>query len=136
MSEENIEIVRRASDAWNRQDIEGDTRPDRSRGRVRQCLDSRRAGDQARARRIVAVVRNQWESLPGALLEVDRASTTGATRSSPRATFLVRCLEVMLASAIPILHSYKFRDGKIIRLEKLGAGPDFPDALKAAGLSE
>ncbi|HYH60809.1 MAG TPA: nuclear transport factor 2 family protein, partial [Solirubrobacterales bacterium] len=36
----------------------------------------------------------------------------------------------------PILMSFKFRDGKIVRFEQLGAGPDFPDALKAAGLSK
>jgi hypothetical protein len=36
----------------------------------------------------------------------------------------------------PILLSWKFRDGKVIRLEMLGAGPEFPEALEAAGLSE
>jgi hypothetical protein len=36
----------------------------------------------------------------------------------------------------PLLMSWTFRDGKLIRLEQLGPGPDFPEALKAAGLSE
>jgi hypothetical protein len=36
----------------------------------------------------------------------------------------------------PLLISWRFRDGKIIRLEMLGAGPEFADALEAAGLRE
>ena len=36
----------------------------------------------------------------------------------------------------PILQSWRFRDGKVIRLEMLGDGANFHDALEAAGLSE
>jgi hypothetical protein len=36
----------------------------------------------------------------------------------------------------PILLSWKIRDGKITRIEVLGAGPEFHKALEAAGLSE
>ena len=36
----------------------------------------------------------------------------------------------------PILQSWRFRDGKVIRLEMLGAGPEFQKALEAAGLSD
>jgi hypothetical protein len=36
----------------------------------------------------------------------------------------------------PLLISRKFRDGTLIRLEVLGAGPEFAGALEAAGLTE
>jgi hypothetical protein len=36
----------------------------------------------------------------------------------------------------PTLLSWTISDGKVIRVEILGTGPEFEDALRAAGLSE
>ena len=44
--------------------------------------------------------------------------------------------EVTLGSATRSSYCGSSRDGKLIRLEQLGAGPQFPDALEAAGLRE
>jgi ketosteroid isomerase-like protein len=135
MSGENVELVRRAMDAWNRQDIEsilGLTDPEGEYVNAPTAVEpgTRRGHDE-----IAAVMRKQWESLSGAIQEIDR--------------FVDRGDEVItvgrLSRAMPgsdtrisnrILISWRFRDGKLIRLEQLGAGPDFPDALKAAGLRE
>ena len=76
----------------------------------------------------------QWESIPGAAQEIDRVEDRGdeiitvgsVSRTMPGSDARI---------SNPLLISWKFRDGKVIRLEQLGAGPDFPDALKAAGLS-
>ena len=37
---------------------------------------------------------------------------------------------------VPILLSWKIRDGKVIRIEMLGTGSEFQKALEAAGLRE
>lgn len=81
----------------------------------------------------VVVMRKQWEDIPGALLEIDRFHDRGngiitegrLSRTMPGSDDRI---------STPLLMSWKFRGGQLIRLELLGAGPDFPDALKTAGL--
>jgi len=135
MSEENAEVVRRAVDAWNRQDAEGIvalTHPECEYVNAPTAVEpgTRRGHDE-----VVAVMRKQWEILSGAFQEIDRLHDRGdeiiteghVSRTMPGS-------DVRITN--PILISWKFRDGKLIRLEQLGAGPEFPDALKAAGLAE
>jgi hypothetical protein len=84
---------------------------------------------------LVAVFRTQWKALPGGLLEIDRLHDRGdeiitvgrVSRTMPGSNTRI---------SNPLLTSSKFRDGQLVRLEQLGAGPEFPAALEAAGLSE
>jgi ketosteroid isomerase-like protein len=135
MSQENVEIVYRMLDAWNRQDIEGIldlTDPEAEYVNAPTAVEpgTRRGHDE-----IVVVLRTQWESLSGALQEIDRFDDRGdeiitvgsVSRTMPGSNARI---------SNPLLISWKFRDGKLIRLEQLGAGPQFPDALEASGLSE
>ena len=135
MSQENVEIVRRPVDAWNRQDAEGIlalTDPGCEYVNAPMAVEpgTRRGHDE-----IVAVMRKQWEILSGAVQEIDRFHDRGdeiitegrVSRTMPGSDGRI---------SNPLLISWQFRDGKLIRLEQLGAGPEFPDALKAAGLSE
>jgi ketosteroid isomerase-like protein len=135
MSQENVEIARRMLDAWNRQDIEGIlalTDPGAEYVNAPTAVEpgTRRGHDE-----VAAVMRKQWEILSGAVQEIDRFHDRGdeiitvgrVSRTMPGSDARI---------SNPLLMSWKFRDGKLIRLEQLGAGPDFSDALKAAGLSE
>ena len=135
MSQENVEIVGRLVDAWNRQDLEAMlalTDPEAEYVNAPTAVEpgTRRGHDE-----MVAVLRKQWEGIPGALLEIDRFHDRGdeiitegrISRTMPGSDARI---------STPGLISWKFSDGKLIRLEQLGAGPEFPDALKAAGLSE
>jgi ketosteroid isomerase-like protein len=135
MSQENVEIARRMLDAWNRQDIEGIlalTDPEAEYINAPTAVEpgTRRGHDE-----IVAVFRKQWEILSDAVQEIDRFHDRG-----DEIITVGRVSRTMPGSYAritnPLLMSWKFRDGKLIRLEQLGAGPDFPDALKSAGLSE
>jgi len=122
-------------DAWNRQDIEvilALTDPEAEYVNAPTAVEpgTRRGHDE-----IVAVMRKQWESLTGAVQEIDRFHDRGdeiitvgrVSRTMPGSDARI---------SNPLLMSWRFRDGRLVRLEQLGAGPDFPDALEAAGLSE
>ena len=98
MSQENVEIIRRMLDAWNRQDIEvilALTDPEAEYVNAPTAVEpgTRRGHDE-----IVAVMRKQWESLTGPFRR-SIGSTTGATKSSPWGVSLGRCREVTLGSA-------------------------------------
>ena len=136
MSHENVELARRLLDAWNRQDIEGIlalTDPEAEYVNEPKAVEpgTRRGHDE-----IVTVFRKQWEILSGALQEIDQFHDRGddeiITEGSVSRTMPGSDARI----STPLLLSWKFRDGKVIRLEQLGAGPEFPDALKSAGLAK
>jgi ketosteroid isomerase-like protein len=135
MSQENVEIARRMLDAWNRQDIEGIlalTDPEAEYVNAPTAVEpgTRRGHDE-----VAAVMRKQWEGLSGAVQEIDRFHDRGdEIITVGRVSRAMPGSDVRISN--PLLLSWKFRDGKLIRLEQLGAGPDFRDALKAAGLPE
>ena len=135
MSGENVEIVRRLVDAWNRQDLEGIlalTGPDPEYVNAPTAVEpgTRRGQDE-----IVAVLRTQWESIPGALWEIDRFHDRGdEIITEGRISRTMPGSDARISN--PLLMSWRFRDGRLVRLEQLGAGPQFPEALEAAGLSE
>jgi ketosteroid isomerase-like protein len=135
MSEKDLEIIRRLLDAWNRQDLEGilaliDPEAEYVNAPTAVEPGTRRGHDE-----IVAAMRKQWEILSGAIQKIDRFHDRGdeiitegqVSRTMPGSDERI---------SNPLLISWKFRDGKVVRLEQLGAGPEFPDALKTAGLSE
>ena len=130
-----MEIVRRALDAWNRQDIEGILALIHPEGEYVNAPTAVEPGTRRGHDEIVAVMQMQWENIPGARWEIDRFDDRGdeiitvgsVSRTMPGSDARI---------SNPLLASWKFRDGKVLRLEQLGAGPGFRDALEAAGLSE
>ncbi len=135
MAQENVEIIRRLVDAWNRQDIDGILaliHPDGEYVNAPAAVEpgTRRGHDE-----IVAVMRKQWDILSGASQEIDRFHDRGEEIiTEGRVSRTMPGSDTRISN--PLLMSWKFRDGELIRLEMLGAGPEFPEALKAAGLRE
>ena len=135
MSQENVEIIRRLVEAWNRQDIDGILAVVHPEGEYVNAPTAVEPGTRRGHDEIVAVMRKQWEFLAGGIQEIDRFHDRGdeiitvgrVSRTMPGSDARI---------SNPILISWKFRDGSLIRLEQLGAGPEFAEALKAAGLSE
>jgi ketosteroid isomerase-like protein len=133
MSEESTEVVRRLVDAWNRQDVEeilALTDPEAAYVNASNAVEP---GTRRGHAELVAVVRSQWEALPGARWEIDRLHDRGSEVIS-----VGRVSRAMPESDDridnPIVQSWGFRGGKVARIEMLGAGPDFREALAAAGL--
>ena len=130
-----VEIVHRLVDAWNRQDIEGIlalTDPEIEYVNAPEAVEpgTRRGHDE-----LAAVVQIQWESLPGGRQEIDRVHARGdEIISVGRISRTMPGSDARISN--PVLISWKFRDDEVTRLEVLGAGPQFPDALEAAGLEE
>ena len=135
MSGENVEIVRRLMDAWNRQDLEvilALTNPEVEYVNAPNAVEpGTRRGHDA----MVVVMRKQWEGIPGAVQEIDRFHDRGdEIITEGRLSRTMPGSDARISN--PLLMSWRFRDGRLVRLEQLGAGPEFPDALEAAGLSE
>ena len=136
MSEENVEIVRRVIDAWNRRDIEdllvlGDPEGEYVNPPSAVEPGTRRGRDE-----IAAVMRAQWELLTDGRWEIDRIYDRGE-----EVIALGRISRRMPGSDARLeghsLVSYKIRSGKIVRIEVLAFGRDeVHAALEAAGLSE
>ncbi len=135
MSEENVEIVRRGLDAWNRRDIDdllADTDPGIETSTPRRQSSRERGG----CAEVSAVWRAQWEILLDARFKVDRFFDRG-----DEIVVLGRLSRRMPGSDARIddrfLGSWKLRDGKVIRVEALGFGrAEVQTALEAAGLRE
>jgi ketosteroid isomerase-like protein len=136
MSEESVEIVRRAIDAWNRRDIEdllalADTDAEYFNSPSAIEPGTRRGRDE-----IAAVMRAQWELLTDGRWETDQIYDRGE-----EVIALGRISRRMPGSDARLegqsLISYKIRSGKMVRIEVLAFGRDeVHAALEAAGLSE
>ena len=116
-----MEIVRNLVDAWNHQDAEGIlglVDPDVEYVNLPTAVEpgTRRGRDE-----FATVLRNQWEGLPDALQQIDRAHVRGdviiteghISRTMPGSDARI---------GNPVLISWKFRDGRIIGIEPLGVG--------------
>jgi ketosteroid isomerase-like protein len=77
MSQENVEIVSRLVDAWNRQDLEGILALTDPEGEYVNAPTAVEPGTRRGQDEVVAVPRKQWESIPGALQEIDRFHDRG-----------------------------------------------------------
>jgi ketosteroid isomerase-like protein len=136
MSQENVEIVRRIVDAWNRRDeeellalshpgVEFVNSPTAVEPGTRRGLDE-----------IRAVFRMQWEILRDGRAEIDRIYDRGE-EIVVLARFSRRMPEGDAWIEDRSLVSWTIRDGKVVRSEVLGFGrTEVEKALEAAGLSE
>ena len=136
MSQENVEIVRRMNDAWNRHDLEtmlalGDPEIEYVNSPTAVEPGTRHGHDE-----LTAVLRTQWEMLSDARSEIERIYDRGEEIIA-----LSRLSRRMPGSEARIeaqsLISWTIRDGKVTRVEVLAFGPvEVPEALEAAGLQE
>jgi len=136
MSQENVEIVRRAIDAWNRRDFEDLLAISDPEGEYVNSPTAIEPGTRRGRDEVAAVIRAQWELLTDGRWEVDRIYDRGEEIIA-----LGRLSRRMPGSDARLedrsLLSYKIRSGKIVRTEVLGFGRDeVQTALEAAGLRE
>ena len=135
MSQENVEIVRRALDAWNRRDLDTLIAAADPGIEYVNAPTAVEPGTRRGVAEVSAVWRAQWETLDGRV-EVDRFFDHG-----DEIIALGR-----LSGGIPgsdariedrFLGSWKVRNEKIVRFEALGFGrTEVQAALEAAGLRE
>jgi len=136
MSQENVEIIRRAIDAWNRRDFEDLLASSDPEGEYVNSPTAIEPGTRRGRDEVAAVIRAQWELLTDGRWEVDRIYDRGEEIIA-----LGRLSRRMPGSDARLedrsLLSYKIRNGKIVRTEVLGFGRDeVQTALEAAGLRE
>jgi ketosteroid isomerase-like protein len=133
MSEENLEIVRSALDAWNRQDVEGLVALADPDVEWVNAPDAVEPGTRKGRDELAYVVRTQWEALPGAHQEIRRLHVRGEEVIS----------ETRVSRAMPgsdarvgnhVLMAWKIRDGKVARIEVLAGGSEFRRKRESLGL--
>lgn len=135
MSQEEVEIVRRLVDAWNRQDAESILALIHPEAEYVNAPSAVEPGIRRGRDELVAVMRKQWEILSDASQEIDHFHDRGETIiTESRVSRTMPGSDVRISN--PLLISWRFRDGKLIRVEQLGGGATFSDARKAAGLPE
>lgn len=135
MSEVNVEVIRRLVDAWNRHDLEALLAFADPEFEYVNAPSAVEPGTRRGHEGLASVARAQWEYMPGSLLELNRVHDRGdEVITEGHLSRLMPGSDTRINT--PFLSSWKFRDGKVVRLEQLGAGPEFGKALEAAGLSE
>ena len=136
MSQENVEMVRRLLDAWNRRDLDAMLDLGGSELVYVNSPTAVEPGTRRGRDEVEEVARKQWEIMADARFEVDKFFDRG-----DEVIALGRLSRGMPGSDArieePQLGSYQFRDGKITRVEVLGFGrAEVQEALEAAGLEE
>jgi len=136
MSQENVEIVRRVVDAWNRRDEEELVALSDPEGEWVNSPTAVEPGTRRGTNELLAVWRMQWEILRDGHSEIERIHDRGE-EILVLARFSRRMPEGDARIEDRSLISWRIRDGKAVRAEVLGFGKAEVDkALEAAGLSE
>jgi ketosteroid isomerase-like protein len=134
MSHENVEVVRAMVDAWNRRDIEAILALADSEIEYINAPGAVEPGTRRGRNEVAAVARTQWESLPGGRIEIDQLHDRGnEIIGVGRVSRLMPGSDARVGN--PVLISWEVHDGRLTRIQMLGAGSRFRDALEAAGLS-
>jgi ketosteroid isomerase-like protein len=136
MSEENVEVVREVVAAWNRRDLPAILSfADPEVEYVNPPL-AIEPGTRRGHAELSEVFRKQWEAFaPDGRQEIDRAYPEGEeVITAGRLSRSMPGSDTQLEDRVAV--RWTFRDGRVIRVEVLGAGSSFKEALEAAGLSE
>jgi ketosteroid isomerase-like protein len=136
MSQENVEIVKRVYDAWNRRDEEELLALSHPEVEFVNSPTAVEPGTRRGANEVLAAARMQWDFLRDGRNEIDRIYDRGE-----EIVVMGRVSRVMPEGDTRIedqsLASWTIRDGKIVRTEILGFGKaEVEKALEAAGLRE
>lgn len=134
-TEEDVRVIEQVLAAWNRRDLDALlalTDPDARYLNSPEAIEpgTRRGHDQ-----LARAFRSQWEGLANSRQEIERTHARGEEIITEGR--LVREMpgsDARLANRI--LLSWTVRDGRVTRLQLLGAGSTSQRALEAAGLSE
>ena len=122
MSQENVEIIRRLMDAWNRQDLEGILALIDPEAEYVNAPNAVEPGTRRGHDAVVVVMQKQWEGIPGALQEIDRFHDRGdEIITEGRLSRTMPGSDARISNRLLI--SWKFRDGKLIRLETARCWP-------------
>lgn len=134
MSQPGVAIIERVIDAWNRRDLEALlalTDPDAEYVNAPTAVEpGTRHGHEG----LTTVMSKQWEGLGDAQQRIDHAHVRGdqivteatVSRTMPGS-------DTRLENRVAI--RWSFRDGRVSRLEVLGAGSSFKQGLESAGVS-
>ena len=133
---ENIAVVRRMVDAWNRRDLDTIVAAVAEDAEFVNSPTAVEPGTRRGTEEGRAVLRAQWDILLDGHQEIERLYDRGDEVIS-----LVRLSRRMPGSDMrisePSLTLFTFRDGKVARVQVLGFGTSEVDgALKAAGLDK
>ena len=136
MSQENVEIVKRVYDAWNRRDEEELLALCDPEMEYVNSPTAVEPGTRQGTNELLTVVRTQWDFLRDGRFEIDRIYDRGEEMIA-----LGRVSRLMPEGDTRIedqsLASWTIRDGKVVRTEVLGFGKaEVEKALEAAGLSK
>ncbi len=136
MSQQNVEIVGRIYDAWNRRDEEAMLALSDREVEFVNSPTAVEPGTRRGTNEVLAAARTQWEFLREGRQEIDRTYDRG-----DEIVVLGRLSRRMPGGDARIedrvLVSWTIRDGKVVRAEVLGFGAAEVDkALEAAGLQE
>jgi ketosteroid isomerase-like protein len=136
MSQENVEIVRRMYDAWNRRDEEELVALSDPEVEFVNAPTAVEPGTRRGTNEVLAAARMQWEILLEGRQEIDRIYDRGEeivvlgrlSRRMPEGDARIEARALL---------SWTIRDGKVVRVQVLGGGrAEVQKALEAAGLSE
>ncbi len=136
MARDNVEVVRGIVAAWNRRDLNAVLAFSDTDFAYVNAPSAVEAGTREGHGGLSLVLRKQWDALGAAArMEIERMHAQGdqvilASRMSRQMPGSPARLENRVATR------WTFRDGRLIRLEVLGAGTAFQTALEAVGLSE
>jgi ketosteroid isomerase-like protein len=136
MSQENVELVRRMYDAWNRRDEEEMLALSDPEVEYVNSPTAIEPGTRRGTNEVLAVARTQWEFLRDGRQEIDRTYDRGE-----EIVVLGRVSRRMPDGDARIedraLVTWTIRDGKVVRVEVLGfGGAEVGEALEAEGLRE
>jgi ketosteroid isomerase-like protein len=136
MSQENVEIVRRLYDAWNRRDEEELVALSDPEAEWVNSPTAVEPGTRRGTNELIAVWRMQWEILRDGHSEIERIHDRGE-EIFVLARFSRRMPEGDARIEDRSLISWRIRNGKAVRAEVLGFGKaEVEKALEAAGLRE
>jgi ketosteroid isomerase-like protein len=136
MSQENVEIVRRLYDAWNRRDEEELVALSDPEVEFVNSPTAVEPGTRRGTNEVLAAARTQWEFLRDGRFEIDRIYDPGEE------IFVLARLSRLMPEGDAriddrVLASWMIRDGRVVRTEVLGFGAaEVETALEAAGLRE
>ena len=136
MSQENVEIVKRLYDAWNRRDEDEFLALSDPEVEFVNSPTAIEPGTRCGANEVLAAARMQWDFLRDGRFEIDRIYDRGEEIIA-----LGRLSRLMPEGDTRIedqlLASWTIRNGKVVRTEVLGFGKaEVEKALEAAALSE
>jgi ketosteroid isomerase-like protein len=137
VSEENVELARCLTNAWNRRDLEAIISLSDPEAEWVNSPTAVEPGTRRGIEEVKAVLRAQWEFLLDGHQEIERVYDRGdeiilLLRFSRR---VKKESEARLEDRA--LGLFKFRDRKVIRYQVLGFGTtEVAEALKATGLDE